>query len=126
MGYNGQKIEMKKLLISATLIIGMVAGAMMLSAFTTPKQEANAKCSVTENQEWQVLKYNVAFCSSDSSCEGYGSICKNTRTGQLGFKISSMKGGDNVPDAYIDLTPSSALDGYNYRFYYKGYHYVYY
>ena len=38
---------MKKLLISMTLLIGMVAGVMVLSSFTTPKQDTKAETMTT-------------------------------------------------------------------------------
>ena len=43
MVYNGQKLKMKKIVLTMTLIAGIVAGAIMLSAFTKsePKNDSN-------------------------------------------------------------------------------------
>lgn len=53
---------MKKLLISATLIIGMVAGAMVLSSFTrtngTPKMDVNS----STDDGWEDWTSVTAYC----------------------------------------------------------------
>lgn len=47
---------MKKLFIAATLLIGMVAGAMVLSSFSEPKVVEEIACSRTElNDGWRVV-----------------------------------------------------------------------
>lgn len=45
---------MKKLFIAATLLIGMVAGAMVLSSFVAPKANDKTECSqITMNDGWR-------------------------------------------------------------------------
>ncbi len=70
--------------------------------------------------QYELIRENVPYCSSRNTCDGYGCIVKNTKTGQLGFGLYTS-GGHVV----IDLSRSSEMRGYTHRFYYKGkYRYV--
>ncbi len=107
---------MKKLLIVMSVLIGMMAGAMMLSAFTTPKQD----CSQVEmNDGWKLFRENVPYCDGDKgTCEGYGYVYVNTDTYQVAFSLS--RGSNKYDLSYYDKK-----DGYNMRFYYGGkYYYI--
>lgn len=110
---------MKKILTIAVLV-GMTAGAMMLSAFTSPKQDAKTECSqIQMNDDWKVFRENVAYCNGDTDmCEGRGKVWVNTDTYQVAFQpdVSSYK---------FDLTEYTKKDGYNMRFWWNdAYHYV--
>ena len=94
----------------------------MLSAFTTPKQDAKAKCSVTETQEWKVFREQVPYCDGDKGiCEGYGTVYINNDTYQVAFKPCCSDCNCNK----YDLAEYTKKDGYNMRFWYNSaYHYV--
>lgn len=125
MVYNRAKIKMKKIILTMTLIAGVVAGAMTLSAFTTTKnneKSADAKITVNDNDAWKLFRENVAYCDGDKDmCEGTGYVWVNTDTYQAAFSFT--KGGTKY-----DLTQSSKKEGYNMRFWYgdkKKYYYIY-
>ena len=109
---------MKKVLIVTAVLIGMMVGAMMLSAFTTPKQDAKAECSKIENDDWVKMREGVAYCDGDNgTCLGTGDIYVNEDTYQVRIQIKT-------PSSYsgnkYDLTDYTGKDGYNMRFWHSG------
>ena len=96
MVYNGQQIKMKKLLISATLIIGMIAGAMVLSSFTQQNKEETV-LEMTSSPVWKGTAYRngaygkneyifndsgnkrITVYPSDNSCGSYYAIVDGDR-----------------------------------------------
>lgn len=117
MGYNWQYEKMKKLLISATVLIGLIAGAMVLSAFTTSKQAEKNKGLQTEVKDcdpWKLFRENVAYCDGDQDvCAGTnGYIWVNTETYQAAISIGCSTCGCTR----YDLTQSDKKEGYNMRF----------
>ena len=112
---------MKKILISMTMLIGIVTGAMVLSSFTTPMQDAKTECLQTEvaADSWKLFRENVPYCDAEhNNCEGYGQVWVNTDTYQVAFKLPR--------DATkYDLSEYTQKDGYNMRFWWNNkYHYV--
>ena len=95
------------------MLVVMAAGAMMLSAFTTPKQAVKVECSVTEmnGENWVVARQNVPYCTEDDRCAGYGTLWYNEDNGQFAFS----KGSSSTNTKYA-LAYSTKVDGYNYRF----------
>jgi hypothetical protein len=116
---------MKKLLMTTAMLVVMSAGAMMLSSFTTPKQDSKAESSQIQmnDDNWKVFRQNVAYCDADTDqCNGYGTVYLNTDTKQLAITPQ----GYNYPYK-IDLGEYTAKEGYNMRFWYEGdrkYYYV--
>lgn len=109
---------MKKLLIVTAVLLGMMAGAMMLSAFTTPKQDAKAECSQSEmGDPWKLMREGVAFCDGDNgTCLGTGDIYVNEDTYQVRITIKSYPGSNSCYNKTYDLTDYTGKDGYNMRF----------
>lgn len=106
---------MKKLLISMTLLIGMVAGVMVLSSFTTPKQNAKTECSQSEvaADSWKLFRENVPYCDpAKKTCIGYGFVWVNTDTYQITFSISKT-------GSKYDLSEYTKEEGYNMRFWHS-------
>lgn len=125
MVYNRAKIKMKKIILTMTLIAGVVAGSMTLSAFTTTKnneKSADAKITVNDNDAWKLFREGVAYCDGDKDmCEGTGYVWVNTDTYQAAFSFSEGA-------TKLDLTQSSKKEGYNMRFWHgdeKKYYYIY-
>ncbi|MBQ6084382.1 MAG: hypothetical protein IJK92_08555 [Bacteroidales bacterium] len=59
---------MKKLFIAASLIIGMIAGAMVLSSFSEPKEELNEDCiEITMADDWTYVGDYVGRTSDDKT-----------------------------------------------------------
>jgi len=59
---------MKKLFIAASLIIGMIAGAMVLSSFSEPKEELNEDCiEITMADDWTYVGEYVGRTSDDET-----------------------------------------------------------
>jgi len=113
---------MKKYLFSTFMIAIMVAGAMMLSSFTTPKQNSKTKSSQIEmNGGWKIFRENVPYCDGDKGvCEGTGYVWVNTDTYQVAFSFSTTSNCTKY-----DLSEYTGKDGYNMRFWYNSkYHYV--
>ena len=111
---------MKKYLLAVAMITVMVSGIMVLSSFTTQKQNAKAEYSQTQmnDDDWELYRSNVAYCSGDGTCEGTIDVYVNSKTLQLAVKKSSWTN-------MLDLTSTSAKEGYNMRFYWKNaYHYM--
>lgn len=102
------------------VLVGMTAGAMMLSAFTTPKQDAKTEYSqIKMNDSWKKFREGVAYCDGDKgTCVGTGDVWVNTDTYQVQFRKNGNK---------YDLTEYTGKDGYNMRFWDGGaekYYYV--
>lgn len=120
---------MKKIMMTMTVLVGMTAGAMMLSSFATPKQDAKAESSQIQmnNDNWKVARQNVAYCDGDTDqCKGTGDVWVNTDTSQakivLDIRFTPPAGGG------YDLTEYTRKEGYNYRFWHtkdNKYYYVY-
>ena len=91
---------------------------MVLSSFTTTKQ--NAKTELSTDDDWKCIRENVPYCDADKDmCSGYGYVWKNLDTKQLAFSFS--KGGDKY-----NLSRYRGQN-YNYRFWYDSsdkYYYV--
>lgn len=105
------------------MLVVMSAGAMMLSSFTTPKQDAKAESSQIQMNDspWKLFRESVAFCDGDTDqCVGRGNIYVNTDTYQVRI---------HVPGGYdYDLTDYTGKQGYNMRFWHsknEKYYYVY-
>lgn len=117
---------MKKVILTMTLVAGVIAGALAFSAFTTSKhyeRNEGTQITVNDNDAWKIFRENVAYCDGDKDmCEGTGYVWVNTETYQAAFSFS--KGG-----AKFDLTQSSKKEGYNMRFWVGGnknkYYYIY-
>ena len=113
---------MKKIMMTMAVLVGMMTGAMMLSAFTTPKQDVKAESSQIQMNDdpWQLYRENVAYCNGDTDrCMGSGDVYVNTDTHQIQFRIGTAK---------YDLTEYTGKAGYNYRFWHDMkvcYYYVY-
>ena len=114
---------MKKILWTIAVLVGMTAGSMMLSAFTTPKQDAKTNCSQIQmnDDNWKLFREQVPYCDADKgTCKGYGEVWINTDTYQVVFKTcSSCK--------MRDLSEYTGKDGYNMRFWHDSdskYYYV--
>lgn len=98
------------------VLLGITAGAIMLSAFTTPKQIKKTECSQFKmNSGWKCYRENVPYCDGESSCAGYGEVWINNDTYQVAFKVQSGSVLDH--NTKYDLASSTALKGYNMRFY---------
>lgn len=108
------------------VLVGMMTGAMMLSAFTTPKQDVKAESSQIQMNDdpWQLYRENVAYCDGDTDrCMGSGNVYVNTDTHQIRFRM-----WDGRKYYLYDLTEYTGKAGYNYRFWADGkecYYYVY-
>ena len=115
---------MKKIMMTMAVLVGMMTGAMMLSAFTTPKQDVKAESSQIQMNDdpWQLYRENVAYCDGDTDqCIGKGNVYVNTDTYQIQIQL-----WDNRKK--YDLTEYTGKAGYNYRFWHSGvkcYYYVY-
>ena len=58
---------MKKVLITATLLIGMMASAMVFSSFTTPKLQNEALTSqVNAQEDWKMVGEYKGYKDGDS------------------------------------------------------------
>ena len=94
------------------VLVGMITGAMTLSAFTTSKQDAKTECSQTKmnDDNWKVFRDNVAFCDADTDqCFGYGTVYLNTDNYQVAILVPGW-------NDKIDLGEYTLKDGYNWRF----------
>ena len=91
------------------LLVVIAAGAMMLSAFATSKQDAKAESSQIEmnDDDWKLVREDVAYCSEEGQCLGRGEVYINRNNGQLRFRYNYRN---------FDLTEYTGVDGYNYRF----------
>lgn len=107
------------------MLIVMAVGAMMLSAFATPKQDAKAESRQIQmnDDNWKVFREKVAYCDADTDqCKGYGTVYVNTDT----YQVAIRPQGYNYPYK-IDLGEYTAKEGYNMRFWHEGdrkYYYV--
>jgi len=117
---------MKKVFLTITLIAGIVAGTMTLSAFTTAKHNercANTKITVNNDDAWKLFREGVSYCDGDTDvCMGTGYVWVNTDTYQTAFSYTK------TTDYKYDLTQSSKKDGYNMRFWddnKQKYYYIY-
>lgn len=115
---------MKKILTIAVLV-GMTAGAILLSAFTTPKQDAKTECSqIQMNDDWMLYREGVAYCDGDTDqCVGQGNIYVNSNTYQARIRVYYQSNY-----YYYDLTDYTKKEGYNMRFWdseRSTYYYVY-
>ena len=103
------------------VLVGFTAGAMTLSAFTTPKQDAKTKTESSQtkmNDSWKKFREGVAYCDGDNgTCKGTGDVWVNTDTYQVQFRIGSAR---------YDLTEYTGKDGYNMRFWHKTHECYYY
>ena len=107
------------------MFAGMSAGVMMLTAFTTPEQNAKAKSSQIQmnDDDWLLYREGVNYCDGDNgTCMGRGDVYINRNTYQVKIRIDGI--------GFFDLTEYTGKDGYNYRFWYEGsrvkcYYYVY-
>ena len=123
MEYNWRQLKMKKVLLTLAVLVGMTAGAMMLSAFTTSKQDAKTECSQIQmnDDNWKLFREKVAYCDGDKDvCVGQGDVWVNTDTYQAQIRLST--------GYCLDLTDYTGKEGYNMRFWHTGdkkYYYVY-
>ena len=71
---------MKKVLFTLAVIAGITAGTMVLSAFTSPKQDVITECSQIDINDggWEVFRENVAYCTETESCAGVGTVWVKT------------------------------------------------
>ncbi len=99
-----------------TVLVGIVAGAIVVSAFSTPTQVVKTEFSQFKtNSGWKCYRENVPYCDSESSCAGYGKVWINNDTYQVAFEVD--KGSAGGSNTKWDLASSTALKGYNMRFY---------
>lgn len=120
---------MKKIMMTMAVLVGMTAGAMMLSSFATPKQDASPESSQLQMNDdaWKLVRSDVAYCDGDTDqCKGTGDVWVNTDTHQakiqLDIRLTPKSGGG------YDLTKYTGKQGYNYRFWHSEkncYYYVY-
>ncbi len=87
---------MKKLFIAASLLIGMIAGAMVLSSFTAQKQEgtkqlirtnvtaqpvaSNLECPCRETNGSRMHYIHIDVYASDNACYSYYAIVRGDRS----------------------------------------------
>ena len=123
-------MKMKKILMTMVMLVVMLAGAMMLSSFTTSKQDAKAESSQIQMNDspWKLFHSGVAYCDGDTNrCMGTGNVWVNTDNYQV--KIVERDSSCTPPKGCgYDLTEYSGKDGYNYRFWHtkdQTYYYVY-
>ena len=100
---------MKKLFIAASLLIGMIAGAMVLSSFTAPKQGLNEKCeqvgtNVPTYWEGCVHRYDhpmayvyIKVYQTEGMCNSFYAVLIGSRSSD------SVKDGDEV---YVKNNPN--------------------
>ena len=109
------------------VMVGITVGAIIVSAFTTPKQIVKTEGSqfITNNDsgDWVTIRKDVAYCKVDGngngSCVGYGDVRVDDKYFQV--QIHASNGG------WYDLTEYTYIKGYNMRFWYdakKEYYYV--
>lgn len=119
-------MKMKKILMTMVLLVVMSAGAMMLSSFTTSKQDAKTESSQIQlnGDDWMLYREGVAFCDGDTDqCKGHGNVYVNSNTYQVRIDVYY----DEVHH-HLDLTEYTSKEGYNYRFWHgkdNKYYYVY-
>lgn len=117
---------MKKTLMTMAMLVIMAAGAMMLSAFATPKQDAKAESSQIQmnDDDWMLYRESVAYCDGDTDqCMGHGHVYVNSNTYQVRIRVHY-----DMNDHDFDLTEYTRKEGYNYRFWHnkdRKYYYVY-
>ena len=109
-------------MMSATLLIGMIASAMVFSSFTSPKEATSAEYSQSEmatNDAWKLFREKVPYCDAEhDKCEGYGKVWVNTDTYQIAFQPER-------DGTKYDLSEYTQKEGYNMRFWRNNsYHYV--
>lgn len=123
MVYNRQQIKMKKLVLTMTLIAGVVAGAMTLSAFTKPtKTESVIEITASPVWEGSARKgsfsggmsdvpsgyINIRVYPSDNSCGTYYAvIVKNGSKGNVHYTVK------NNPDYDYTCSRRSVIDCYS-------------
>lgn len=123
MGYNRAKNKMKKnLFVTAILLIGMIAGAMVFSSFKAPKQEKNTNVKQIEMQgPWKLFREQVTYCDGDTGRGiGKGNVWVNTETYQVQMRIGTSQ-------TKYDLTEYTGKDGFNMRFWHdtaQTYYYI--
>lgn len=120
MGYNLAKIKMtKKIFVTATLLVAIIASAMVFSSFKAPKENTTISKIEMNASTWKKFREGVAYCDGDKgTCMGTGDVWVNTDTYQIQFRIGNGK---------YDLTEYTGKDGYNMRFWHSGadkYYYV--
>ena len=93
---------------------------MVLSSFTTTKQ--NAKIELSTDDEWTCIRDNVPYCDADKDmCSGYGYVWRNADTKQLAFTFKK-----ETKATKYNLSRYRGQN-YNYRFWYyqdSKYYYV--
>ena len=96
---------MKKLFIAASLIIGMIAGAMVLSSFSEPKENDNNACmEITMADGWtRVGQYQGV--SKDYKSETFIIWEKEGMCNSYYWTSGCYKGAD--PDWHWDNDPSN-------------------
>ena len=85
---------MKKIMMTMAVLVGMMTGAMMLSAFTTPKQDVKAESSQIQMNDspWKKVRESVAYCDGDTDqCVGYGNVWFNTDTYQVQIRFDKYE-----------------------------------
>lgn len=118
-------MKIKQILYTTTMIVVMVFGAMVFSAFTKPNHDTQLACintGMNDNNNWKLFRENVAYCDGEKDvCSGTGYVWINTDTYQIAFSFS--RGSSSTK---YDLTQTSKKEGYNMRFWYNNrYWYVY-
>ena len=108
------------------IFAGMAVGAMMLSSFTAPRQNAKAENSQIQmnDDDWLLYRESVAYCDGDTDqCKGHGNVYVNSNTYQVRIRVNY-----DMNYHYLDLTEYTRKEGYNYRFWHtkdQKYYYVY-
>lgn len=102
----------KKLFVTATLFIGMIAGAMVFSSFKAPKEEKSTNAAqIQMNDSWKKFREGVAYCDGEKdACMGRGDVWVNTDTYQVVIRIGNVN---------YDLSEYTGKRGYNMRFWFS-------
>ena len=84
---------MKKLLISATLLIGMMASAMVFSSFTTPKEQDETFTSQVNVQDgWKEVGRYTGYCEENGATKKFIIWEKSGMCGAYYWVILSTNG----------------------------------
>lgn len=118
---------MKKLFIAASLIIGMIAGAIVLSSFTAQKQEgtkqlvitnvtdqlvaSNLRCPYRDNRGYTGY-HTINVYASDNACYSYYAIIREDSSNTQYTVIQNSAYGDDDTSVGWDGEKAG-----NYRYY---------
>lgn len=125
MVYNGQELKMKKVFLTMTLIAGVMAGAMTLSAFTK-STKTESVLEITASPVWEGTAregsfsgsksvsnmpsrfINIRVYPSDNSCGTYYAvIVKNGSEGNVHYTVK------NNPDYDYTCSRRLVIDCYS-------------